>query len=450
MACAPDMYKDSVIETLQFPDVEKRTPPFLNAGDWTVSPIMASLEGSTMCILCQREYELLSTMDAFHQHLLEDHQLIIHDPHLICDLQRYIEYWRERFSREDYMHICTIHRKSDTDVQYRLDSSLDEDCQIREYLQRKRLDAVLAVQQEERDDTSLSRSCLFCRESFNGNRADLFNHMAFSHSFNVGQPDNIVFANEFLDLLERTLENLQCLYCEKIFRDKTALKDHMRKKQHRRLNPNNKGFDRFYIINYLEAGKDWQTVQAEKDVVIRSTDSGDEESWDDWEADFHTNLVCLFCKHSASMVEDLLGHMVHMHHFDLQKFRQENALNFYDQIKLVNFIRRSVHQSICVCCHQRFENVDCLSEHLATHSDQMAGSLDRKKWDESQFLFPTFENDALLCSLEDVTDDEEEETTKPHQDTTNGVPILAEDQHNLRDSILVQERDILKTLIDNR
>lgn len=56
-----------------------------------------------------------------------------------------------------------------------------------------------------------------------------------------------------------------------------ALKDHMRKKQHRRLNPNNKGFDRFYIINYLEAGKDWQTVQAEKDVVIRSTDSGDEE-----------------------------------------------------------------------------------------------------------------------------------------------------------------------------
>lgn len=90
MACAPDttMYKDSVIETLQFPDVEMRTPPFLNAGDWTVSPIKASLEGSTMCILCQREYKLLSTMDAFHQHLLEDHQLIIHDPHLICDLQR--------------------------------------------------------------------------------------------------------------------------------------------------------------------------------------------------------------------------------------------------------------------------------------------------------------------------------------------------------------------------
>ena len=86
----------------------------------------------------------------------------------------------------------------DSIVQYRLDSSVDEDCQIREYLQRKRLDAVLAVQQEERDDTSLSRSCLFCRESFTGNRAELFNHMAFSHSFNVGQPDNIGLSVQYL------------------------------------------------------------------------------------------------------------------------------------------------------------------------------------------------------------------------------------------------------------
>lgn len=45
--------------------------------------------------------------------------------------------------------------------------------------------------------------------------------------------------------------SLQCLYCEKTFRDKTTLKDHMRKKAHRRINGNNSEYDRFYVINYL-------------------------------------------------------------------------------------------------------------------------------------------------------------------------------------------------------
>lgn len=45
--------------------------------------------------------------------------------------------------------------------------------------------------------------------------------------------------------------SLQCLYCEKVFRDKNTLKDHMRKKQHRRINAKNKEYDKFYIINYL-------------------------------------------------------------------------------------------------------------------------------------------------------------------------------------------------------
>lgn len=29
------------------------------------------------------------------------------------------------------------------------------------------------------------------------------------------------------------------------------MKEHMRKKQHKSINPNNKEFDKFYIINYL-------------------------------------------------------------------------------------------------------------------------------------------------------------------------------------------------------
>lgn len=45
--------------------------------------------------------------------------------------------------------------------------------------------------------------------------------------------------------------SLQCLYCEKSFRDKSTLRDHMRKKSHRRINASNREYDRFYVINYL-------------------------------------------------------------------------------------------------------------------------------------------------------------------------------------------------------
>jgi hypothetical protein len=45
--------------------------------------------------------------------------------------------------------------------------------------------------------------------------------------------------------------SLQCLYCEKTFRDKTVLKEHMRKKQHRKINSKNHIYDKYYVINYL-------------------------------------------------------------------------------------------------------------------------------------------------------------------------------------------------------
>lgn len=106
--------------------------------------------------------------------------------------------------------------------------------------------------------------------------------MAREHSFSIGLPDNIVYCKQFLETLQSKLDesvhpdpaahaaftaaahssrclglifpssvSLQCLYCEKTFRDKTTLRDHMRKKSHRRINASNREYDRFYVINYL-------------------------------------------------------------------------------------------------------------------------------------------------------------------------------------------------------
>lgn len=39
----------------------------------------------------------------------------------------------------------------------------------------------------------------------------------------------------------------------------------MRKKLHKRINPENKGYDEFYIVNYLEQDKDWHIIEQEHD-----------------------------------------------------------------------------------------------------------------------------------------------------------------------------------------
>ena len=61
---------------------------------------------------------------------------------------------------------------------------------------------------------------------------------------------------------------MQCLYCERSFRDHPTLRDHMRKKQHKKIDAKNHAYDRFYLINYLEPGKTWEDVHAEDDRDI--------------------------------------------------------------------------------------------------------------------------------------------------------------------------------------
>jgi hypothetical protein len=56
-------------------------------------------------------------------------------------------------------------------------------------------------------------------------------------------------------------DSLHCLFCNKVFKNQIVLKEHMRKKQHKKINPKDTEFDKFYVINYLEMGKNWTQVQ---------------------------------------------------------------------------------------------------------------------------------------------------------------------------------------------
>ncbi|XP_041348670.1 zinc finger protein 277-like [Gigantopelta aegis] len=305
------------------------------------------------CLFCARSFNIEEKNEDLLAHLIMVHKFVIADVSLICNLRKYILYWKERLKDQSLSDFCSVivTNTASTDIGEReeffmLCDVLPEDKEFRQFLQKEKLEEILSQQQKERNDVSFCRMCLFCSESFEKNRADLFNHMAEDHAFNVGRPDNLVFTNEFLDLLQEKLRNLQCLYCEKTFKDRPTLKEHMRKKQHRKINPKNKAYDKFYVINYQELGKNWESIQSEDDALLSDTDDTDEneeDDWSDWMEEAGSQAVCLFCEFSSSHSDRLHAHMQELHDFNLHEQKIKMNLTFYQKIKLINFIRRKVN-----------------------------------------------------------------------------------------------------------
>ncbi|XP_020774807.1 zinc finger protein 277 isoform X2 [Boleophthalmus pectinirostris] len=432
--------QDSILEPLCFPERPETSPCPGSAldrpcpgVDWTGLDHPSS--ELLVCLFCP---ESLSShqKDVLLKHLLLQHKLVIADVKLIADLPQYLLYWKGRFLEQPVEDFCSVIKTNSQgpvekqEEYYLLCDVLPEDRVLRERLQQKRLEDVLEQQQREREDTSFHRPCMFCSDEFTGNRSSLLNHMAKEHSFSIGLPDNIVYCNQFLDTLQNKLDSLQCLYCEKTFRDKTTLKDHMRKKSHRRINSNNREYDRFYIINYLELGKTWEEVQSEDDREL--VDDGDDD-WSDWQA-HPVSAVCLFCEHQSETMDLIYSHMKDCHGFDLHKLRLDLSLHFYQQVKLVNFIRREIHQSRCYGCESRFESKQEVLQHLTSENHVMKLP-PMSTWNQPQYYFPTYENDALLCTLSDSDED------------GDGVPVIAEDISNLR---AIKQNSVLNQLLKNR
>ncbi|XP_028400631.1 zinc finger protein 277-like [Dendronephthya gigantea] len=388
-------YDQPVLEALCFPENNSK----------------ANISIPLLCLLCDKMFEDggVKKSDALLHHLLVEHQFVIADVDLIADFKSYINYWKRRFQESPLTDICSVininSRAEDVGpkLQYNLlCDGLPEDKELREQLQIKKLQGILHHQQQERTDSHFSRICLFCNVNFEGNRSQLFQHMVDNHAFNVGLPDNLVYVNEFLDKLEEKLNNLQCLFCEKTFKDRPTLRDHMRKKQHRKINPKNKEFDKYYLINYLEVGKNWHDILDEDDTEINQKSK--DENWDDWQEE-DIPIHCLFCKVTSPTIQEILNHMKKCHGFDLLKTKKNQGLNFYEEVKIVNYVRRQVYNSKCIFCKERFTSNEVLLDHLnkMCHFELPDRSM---SWDQPEYFFPTFENDGLLCGLPDDDDDD--------------------------------------------
>lgn len=365
-----------------------------------------------VCLLCPEEFAS-DQVNSLLKHLLTKHNFVIADVPLIADLDKYIRYWKSKFKEKPLTAYCTTMRAdvSEKGSEYKVEERefsllsdiVPEDRQLRQQLQIDRLEQVLKIHELENKNKNFCRGCLFCKMTFT-EHASLFDHMAFGHNFSVGQPANLVFVNKFLNILEEKLENLICLFCEKTFKSREVLKEHMRKKAHKKLNPQNKLYDEFYLVNYLEFGKNWEDLSREvagedEDEVTSGfhVEKDDNYDWSDWK-DNVGRTICLFCQANYIESKDLFQHMVEIHGFNFQKIRDDQSLDFYQQVKMINYIRRCVHLNTCIGCGTTFPDQSKMLEHLSW-SDHYTPPI--KEWNQPQFYFPTYENDNLLHCLDE-------------------------------------------------
>jgi len=124
------------------------------------------------------------------------------------------------------------------------------------------------------------------------------------------------------------------------------------------------------------------------------------EDWQEWDEEAETaSALCLFCKHTAPTAT-IWTHMKEQHNFDFYGLKARKGLEFYDCIRLINFIRLQTKQGSAVAATIKAVN-------------------DQKKWLTSEeYLKPVIEDDPLLFELDDDNDSESDDEYEQKQKTS--------------------------------
>lgn len=299
--------------------------------------------------------------------------------------------------------------KSKDEEYYLLSDVLPEDKELRTNLQQTKLEKLLQRHQFEREDKDYEKECLFCRYVSNDTRANYLKHLFEKHNFHIAKPENLIFIDELIDTVAAKLDNLHCIYCEGSFKDRIILKEHMRKKGHKRINPENKEYDKFFMVNYIgdpqtrrkypkhhNKNVPQRIPNAEND---RDSNVDSDPEWSEWVEEDGPQITCLLCEHTEMEYENMLDHMERKHDFSFSKATA--GLDFYHKVKIVNYIRRQIHLKQCLSCETVFDDSVNLEKHL---KEVKHWELKKEKWDQPEYYFPTYEDDLFLCFIHD--DDE--------------------------------------------
>ncbi len=165
-------------------------------------------------------------------------------------------------------------------------------------------------------------------------------------------------------------------------------------------------------MHFKEYNKVWQEIKSEKtteDNDIFDQDSSIEE----WNEPAQT-YFCLFCDDAFDEEKEILEHMSEAHSFDLIATNADHKLSFYQQVKLLNYIRRQVYLKTCFVCRHQAESSDELREHLK-RTEHVKNFPEPDLWDQPEYYFSTFEDDSLLCLLDDSAYDKEQFSVIPEE-----------------------------------
>ncbi|GAB5592801.1 hypothetical protein Unana1_07701 [Umbelopsis nana] len=349
------------------------------------------------------------------QHIKSEHQLAFKNiHHMYMALEAYLHRWTDIVKDRNLEDFGVRETMDGKDIFVIDPEQCSIDKELRDEMQKDKLAEVLKTQDKERHvDAQIPRKCLFCKNICD-NRAALFKHMFSEHNFNIGLPDNLVNVNEFLDMLESKLANLQCLYCEKVFTAAVVLRKHMRKKKHFKIAPNNRLYDRFYVINFLEPGKNWENFENDR---YESDEDRRDDSWADWDENDAEPTMCLFDETVLDTPELVLAHMKEQHSFDLNQIKQDMNLDFYKTVTLINYIRHQSSFNRCYSCGATTDAFSQLREHMEQNGCfTEVPPMDTDFWKDPKYLLPTYESDPLLTAVDDGEDEDDMDINLPDEE----------------------------------
>uniref|UniRef100_A0A182WQN0 C2H2-type domain-containing protein n=1 Tax=Anopheles minimus TaxID=112268 RepID=A0A182WQN0_9DIPT len=398
--------KTTIIGPLNFAKESSTDPPTSLVNERTVP-----------CMFCTNVYDFHSPdsgADQLLAHLYLIHRLVVADVKEVACLPSYCYYWKDKFSNEPVEKYCSsmlLNQLPDgttsQNEKYFLLSDVEPlDYEVRQRLRREKLELVLTRHQFERTDRTFHRGCLYCRDYRAETRPEYISHLYTKHFLLLGKPEHLVFVDELIDVVQDKLSQLICLFCEKLFKDRPTLKEHMRKKGHKRINPDNHYYDRFFLVNYrLKQKPEYVPIAKRKEESrVFASDSDSDSDWSDWNGE-EQQTTCLFCTHPETSIDRLKQHMVEKHKFNFDQ--TVNGMNFYQRVKVVNFIRRQMYIRKCIACGEQYNDYDNLCKHL-DETDHYLLDKETNAWDQPEYFFPTYEDDQFLCHLEVVENEKDD------------------------------------------
>jgi len=405
------------------------------------------------CLFCDLSLVFPNGEAEYLGHLFLVHRLVIADVQDIKYLAEYLKYWKVLFDAHNIAMFCTtmlLNQKPDgtpsqDEKYYLLSDVVKEDREIRQQLHTKYLATILERHQFEKNDENFEKGCLYCRDVIKPTRAAFLEHLYLKHFLQLGKSENLVFIDELIDVVDQKMKDLICLYCEKVFKDRMTLKEHMRKKGHKRINPENKFYDKFFLVNYYKDRdkpkpelKSHPTTPKSRRAPpprVRQDSSrvfqtdNDDSDWSEWEAADNQPIKCLFCDSNASKIDELKTHMTTQHSFNFDEITKN--LNFYKRVKLVNYIRHQILQSKCVNCGVKFSESELLA-HMTENGHFLVSN--ERHYNQPEFFFPTIDDDPFLCFIEDSEEDRDDSAIVICEDTT--VTLNEEAENFVKENLL--------------